>query len=298
MKLTNTPVTAHTFGDIPFSLKRDDLLHHQFSGNKARKLSAWLELEQPEITTLMSKGGVQSNSLYSMAALAKLKGWQLKFYVERIPSWLKNHPMGNYRGALELGAQIIETTDYNKVLEEHFREPHQTQNHTLIIPEGGHCEKAMSGIQRLAQEIIDWASQNAIQPVVVALPSGTGTTALYLHKFLKPAAIEVLTCPCVGGKQYLIEQFTALEESDFPHILELENKHHFAKLYEEDFRTWQQLCTDTGVEFDLLYDPMMWRCLSLWYPKNTDKHLLYVHQGGLLGNESMLPRYQRKFSSI
>ena len=90
----------------------------------------------------------------------------------------------------------------------------------------------------------------------------------------------------------------ALEESDFPHILELENKHHFAKLYEEDFRTWQQLCTDTGVEFDLLYDPMMWRCLSLWYPKNTDKHLLYVHQGGLLGNKSMLPRYQRKFSSI
>jgi 1-aminocyclopropane-1-carboxylate deaminase/D-cysteine desulfhydrase-like pyridoxal-dependent ACC family enzyme len=141
-------------------------------------------------------------------------------------------------------------------------------------------------------------SQNTTQPVAVALPSGTGTTALYLHKLLKPAGIEVITCPCVGGKQYLIEQFMALGESDFPHILELENKHHFAKLYKEDFHTWLQLCADTGVEFDLLYDPMMWRCLPLWYQQNTDKHLLYIHQGGLLGNESMLPRYQRKFGSI
>ena len=53
--------------------------------------------------------------------------------------------MGNYRGALELGAQIIEATDYNAVLEEHFREPHQTQSHTLVIPEEDTVKKLCQG---------------------------------------------------------------------------------------------------------------------------------------------------------
>ncbi len=132
----------------------------------------------------------------------------------------------------------------------------------------------------------------------MALPSGTGTTALYLSQILMPKNIEVLTCPCVGGKQYLKQQFDELGHfTYYPTILELENKHHFGKLYLQDYEIWQQLQDETDIEFDLLYDPMMWRCLLPWLDTNPDVSLLYIHQGGLLGNETMLPRYRRKYDA-
>ncbi|KJY83191.1 1-aminocyclopropane-1-carboxylate deaminase [Vibrio galatheae] len=295
MKLTNTPMTEHQFAGIPFYLKRDDQLHSHFSGNKARKFMALLEQDYPEVTTLISYGSAQSNSLYSLAALAAIKGWKLEFYVDRIPQWLADKPLGNYRGALELGAQIIATAAHQLHPQQYIDQIRQPDSTCLFLPEGGRSHLAKHGVEQLAREILSWTRYEPGNKVVVALPAGTGATALYLHRYLKAHSIPVLTCPCVGGKDYLISQFKELGESDFPDILELETKHHFAKLYEKDYQIWQQLLIETDVEFDLLYDPMMWQCLQSWYKENRDKRIIYIHQGGLLGNESMLPRYERKF---
>ncbi|MGF1910613.1 pyridoxal-phosphate dependent enzyme [Vibrio kasasachensis] len=295
MKLANTPITQHQFANIPFYLKRDDQLHPQFSGNKARKFMALLDNDYPEITTLIGYGSAQANSLYSMAALASLKGWQLEFYVDRIPNWLQQQPIGNYQAALELGAQIIAVNDSNQHPLNYIEQIRQPRGECLVVPEGGRCDLAEYGVTLLAKEILQWIHSQADKQFTVALPSGTGTTALFLHKALSPHGIEVLTCACVGGTEYLKAQFEQLGESDHPIVLELENKHHFGKLYQQDYRLWQQLSQDTGVEFELLYDPMMWRCILDWYAQNQHKQLIYVHQGGLLGNASMLPRYQRKY---
>ncbi|WP_062664595.1 pyridoxal-phosphate dependent enzyme [Grimontia celer] len=297
MKLSQTPVTQHTFGGSSFFLKRDDQLHPHFSGNKARKLMALLEIEDKNITHLIGYGSPQANSLLSLAALAKIKGWQLEFYVDRIPDWLKDNPIGNYRIALELGAEVIAVS---KLTDEPIH-PHdyiqakKLGEGYLYVPEGGRSPIAEQGVAKLAEEILDWVQSMQVENVCVALPSGTGTTALFLHKHLKAHGIEVLTCPCVGGKDYLVQQFEELGESCFPTVLEAPSKHHFGKLYLHDYQTWKALLEQTGVEFDLLYDPLMWRCLSEWLPENKDKSLLYVHQGGIIGNESMVPRYQRKY---
>lgn len=295
MKLADTPITQHQFTNIDFSLKRDDQLHSHFSGNKARKFMALLEQDFPQVTTLIGYGSAQANSLYSMAALANIKGWQLEFYVDRIPNWLAERPIGNYRGALELGAQIITTAESALHPHDYITQVRQPNEHCLVVPEGGRCSLAEYGVTQLALEILRWVEQHTNKQFVVALPSGTGTTALFLHKALKQHGIEVLTCACVGGSEYLSEQFHQLGESDHPTILAPNSKHHFGKLYQHDYAVWQQLLTETEVEFDLLYDPLMWQCLLNWYPNNSDKHIIYIHQGGLLGNESMLPRYQRKY---
>ena len=295
MKLSDTPITHHQFANIPFYLKRDDQMHPHFSGNKARKFMALLEPDFPQIKTLIGYGSPQANSLYSMAALAKMKGWQLEFYVDRIPNWLKEQPIGNYRGALELGANIITTAESGLHPHDYITQLRKADSSCLVVPEGGRCSLAEIGVKRLATEILTWTRLQSDKQFVVALPAGTGTTALYLHKALAPHNIEVLTCACVGGKEYLTKQFNQLGETDHPTILDLESKHHFGKLYQRDFEIWQQLLTETDVEFDLLYDPMMWQCLLNWSPNNLDKHMIYIHQGGLLGNESMLPRYQHKY---
>ena len=46
---------------------------------------------------------------------------------------------------------------------------------------------------------------------------------------------------------------------------------------------------DSGIEFDLLYAPAMWMALI----EQTDEEILYIHSGGVSGNESMLKRYQK-----
>ncbi|CCN48176.1 putative Tryptophan synthase beta superfamily [Vibrio nigripulchritudo MADA3029] len=299
MKLSASPVTYHQFEHFPFYLKRDDLLHPQFSGNKARKFMKLLEEEQQDIDTLIGYGSVQANSLYSLAALAKLKGWKLEYYVDHIPSYVTENPKGNYRAALELGASII---DPNKQpnpnglnCEQYIREIRKPNEKCLFIPEGGRCNLAEYGVKQLAEEIVAWQREQNIEKLTVALPSGTGTTSLYLQKHLEKYNIQVLTCACVGGNDYLKQQWQSLQEPSFPTILDSGKKHHFGKLYQADFDIWKKLKTQTDVEFDLLYDPLMWRCLMQEYTQEKQGTLLYIHQGGLLGNETMLPRYLRKF---
>ena len=48
-----------------------------------------------------------------------------------------------------------------------------------------------------------------------------------------------------------------------------------------------------GIEFDLIYAANMWHTL-LQHVDAIEDTILYVHSGGLIGNETMLDRYQHK----
>ncbi len=100
----------------------------------------------------------------------------------------------------------------------------------------------------------------------------------------------------MGDALYLKKQFAQLEsdESQHPTILNLDKKYHFGKLYRDYYKIWLKLRQQSGVEFDLLYDPKGWMTV-MEYPEIFSNPTLYIHQGGLIGNESMLPRYIRKY---
>jgi len=274
-----------------FYLKRDDLIHLDFSGNKARKFHYFLENDFPDINKLVSYGSSQSNAMYSMSVLAKMRGWEFEYEIDHLSDFLRDNPNGNYAGALENGMKMRVG-----------RSALSPTNNILFIEEGGRQKEAEYGIAILAQEIVDWRQENSIEELNIFVPSGTGTTALYLAKaFVGERAPRptVYTCPCVGDEAYLKKQFSEheIDEKYHPKILTLEKKHHFGKLYRENYKIWLELRQETGVEFDLLYDPLGWRTL-LAHPEVFDKPALYIHQGGVLGNESMLPRYERKYKDI
>jgi len=286
-----SPIDTISFKGHSFYLKRDDLLHPDFSGNKARKFHYFLENDFPDIKKIISYGSAQSNAMYSLSVLAKMRGWEFEYFVEHISDYLKEHPPGNYKAALENGMQIFVGRGV----------PSPTDN-VLLIEEGGRQKEAEYGIKLLAQEIVDWQKENNIKELNIFLPSGTGTTALFLQKAFvgeRTPRPTVFTCPCVGDSVYLKKQFSELEadEKYHPTILSLEKKHHFGKLYKDNYKIWLKLQQQTGVVFDLLYDPLGWRTL-LAHPEVLTKPLLYIHQGGVLGNESMLPRYERKYKDI
>jgi len=239
-----SPVQSITFQNQHFYLKRDDLIHPDFSGNKARKLYYFLKNDFPHIKKIVSYGSAQSNAMYSLSVLAKMKGWEFEYYVDHIADYLKENPHGNYAKALSFGM---------KVSIHHSAFSVQNSKNILFIEEGGRQKEAEFGIEILAQEIIDWQEKNNIKELNIFLPSGTGTTALYLQKNLLTLNTErltlVYTTPCVGDREYLKKQFSELEEDEkyHPIILTLEKKHHFGKLYKENYKIWLKLHQETGV---------------------------------------------------
>ena len=298
-----SPIEQICFKGVTLYLKRDDLIHADFSGNKARKFHYYLENEFPSIRKLISYGSSQSNAMYSMSVLAKMRGWEFEFTVDHLSEYLKENPHGNYAGALKNGMLLRQAQQpyIDQAKKQSLPEPAEGKA-TLCIEEGGRQKEAEYGIRILAQEIMDWQAEQGIEELNIFLPSGTGTTALFLQKaFLGEGAPRptVYTCPCVGDDAYLKKQFSMLQgdESLHPSILTLEKKHHFGKLYKENYKIWLELRQQTGVVFDLLYDPLGWRVM-LEHQVLFDKPLMYIHQGGLLGNESMLPRYERKYPEL
>ncbi|MGE4516881.1 MAG: 1-aminocyclopropane-1-carboxylate deaminase [Arcobacteraceae bacterium] len=283
MKIINSPVQKVNFNTFEIFVKRDDLLHHDFSGNKARKFLYFLERDFPSIKKVISHGSNQSNAMYSLSVLCRLKKWEFIYYTDHVSGFLAQNPMGNYKNALDNGMRLIQ----GKCVPENFEED------TLFIQEGGALKEAEFGIKKLALEIEEFAQTHRLDELEIFLPSGTGTTALFLQKNLP---FKVLTCACVGDETYLKKQFELLEKEPmtFPTILNRDKKYHFGKLYKEFYCMYKNLKEQTHIEFDLLYDPLGFIVLQNYLCNNPYKKILYVHQGGILGNVTMLQRYARK----
>ncbi|QQX82137.1 1-aminocyclopropane-1-carboxylate deaminase/D-cysteine desulfhydrase [Shewanella sp. KX20019] len=303
---THTPVDHIDFNGRRVFVKRDDLLHKDFSGNKARKFAYFLHHDFPGVSRLVGYGSPVANSLYSMSALAILKGWQLDFYTDHIAAQVLVSSKGNYAAAIENGANVI---DLSLVADRDGRSCKEyieqvvlpNDDKALYVPEGGRCLYARDGVHQLAREIVNWFESCQFDELTVFLPSGTGTTAVFLNEYfvLNKSCIKVKTCACVGGENYLKQQFSELisDTSFHPKILSSDKKYHFGKLYKAFYDIWRKV-GEQGIEFELLYDPQGWICVEQHLLANPEPAILYIHQGGLLGNATMLPRYQRKYAAV
>lgn len=285
-----SPFEQRTFQNQLFYLKRDDLLDKDFSGNKARKFHSFLTHDFPQIKRVVSSGSNQSNAMYSLSVLARLKEWEFIYVCDHIPNFLKENPMGNYKAALEKGMKIIASANRAEEVQRWLDEK------SLEVEEGGRQKEAEEGVKRLAEELLVDVKRHGLSDPYLFLPSGTGTTALFLQKHLP---FPVYTCPTVGDSAYLQKQWEVVEPNleRYPTILETKQKYHYGKLYVEFYVLWQRLKDEMGVEFDLVYDPVGWTALLEHLP-HLEGTPIYIHQGGILGNSSMEERYKRKKTII
>lgn len=295
---------------------RDDLLG-VFNGNKARKLEYFLSSNLAGITRLISHGSSQSNAMYSLSLFAKIRGLKFSYVVSHLSLNLRQNPVGNFKFALENDMELIVCEDRRKRARELACEPG-----AFYIEEGVAMSEAEQGFIKQAKEIEAWAEQMGFvreeesnlkhskfagklnlvdrlgqnelnldeKALDIFLPSGTGASATYLARNIK---FNVYTCPCVGDINYLKSEIAMLDPSSRVHILPPPRKYHFGDLRPELYDIWRKMLQDTGVEFDLIYDPVGLLTLSA----NLDKfrgEILYIHQGGQLGNISQLARYERK----
>lgn len=284
-----SPITPFVVDGRDFLVKRDDQIDPYLSGNKYRKLYTLLQTPKQRYNKIISYGGTQSNAMLALAALCHYKGWVFEYYTKPLSTTQLIEHQGNFAKALELGMQhkVIAHNNYQEYIT-------QLRFHldaaTLVVDQGGASKDVMEGMKVFAKEIAvqkEMLDANGIR--ALALPSGTGTSALFLAKAL--SHYTVYTVACVGGSEYLKEQMLSLCEALPTNlvILEPENKYHFAKPYKE-FYTMHTKLHHAGIEFDLLYAPLMWQELL----RQVDEKVMYVHTGGVTGNATMLARYKQK----
>ncbi len=290
MIFSSSPLQECSFKEKRVYVKRDDTLHVDFSGNKARKFYWFLRQDFSHVKRVVSYGSNQSNAMYSISVMAKMRGWKFLYFCNQIPSFLKQNPVGNYKYALQNGMQIMKSE--NRQQDARMC----TDKGDLVIEEGGRQKEAEFGIKILADELKKDTEKAGIENPYLFLPSGTGVTALFLQKNLP---FEVFTCSTVGGDEYLKKQFAEIDSSKsrFPTVLNGGRKYHYGKLYKELYELWYELKNDMGVTFDLMYDPIGWKKFLL-HVKSIEGTPIYLHQGGLIGNESMIERYERKYGKL
>ena len=278
-----TPVFSVTLNGREFLLKRDDLIDPYLSGNKYRKLYKLIHTPSTQYDRIVSYGGTQSNAMLSIAKVCRDKGWEFCYYSKPLAKVQKSSPKGNYRYALELGMRHFEIE--HELYKDFIASLTMLDDaRTLIIHQGGADRSAKEGIEELAKEI----KAQDLDVDAFATPSGTGTTALFLAHSLPE--YRIYTTPSVGDAPYLKEQMHSLGE--IPSnliILESEKKYAFGKPYKEFWQMYKQLKKQIGIEFDLLYAPLMWKMLL----EQTSEKICYIHSGGVMGNESMIERYGR-----
>ena len=272
-----------------FLVKRDDLLDPCLAGNKYRKLYSLIHTPSTHYDTVISYGGTQSNAMLAIASLCKKKGWKFLYYTKTLSQTQRLASCGNFAHSLALGMEHVEIED--ALYRDYIASLRLTMDkRTFLVDQGGAVEEAKEGLAVLAEEIRAQKISGAIPENVngFVTPSGTGTTALFLALALPE--YRIYTTPCVGNVEYLKEQMRAL--SALPEnliILPPKKKYHFAKPYREFIDIYKRLLK-SGIEFDLLYSPSMWQALL----EHVDENVLYIHSGGVSGNESMLQRYSQK----
>lgn len=262
-----------------FIVLRDDLLG-EINGNKARKLDFLKDIRLP-YKHLISYGSSQSNAMQAIALFANKNNYKFSFVVAR-----KCEITGNLKDAIDNNAIIYYA---NNPLEFAIT-LHKNDNESFLISEGVCEDYARFGFHKMAKEI------NALAKDIdfdVFLPSGTYTSAIYLEKYLNKLNpnIRVFTTSCVSADEYFIKQINKLNPNSNLKLLKTAKKYHFAHLYEELFI---MLMNIDELKFDLLYDGVGLKAIY----ENIDdfkENILYIHQGGLIGSNTLKERYLRKY---
>lgn len=195
------------------------------------------------------------------------------------------------------------------------------RKHSLWVPRGGAYASAEAGVAALAGEILNWWTRDRLDndgdddgldgvesgarprecsELRVFLPSGTGSTALFLARHLSSdTSISVVAVPCVGDAEHLHAQMEVLDVATgshavFPTILDPgsneRKRYRFGSPHPDMYNTWKRL-GEAGLDIDLIYAPRAWNAILMDNDEADGVAWLYVHTGGLEGVSSMLERY-------
>ena len=312
-------ITRFTLRGRSVWLKRDDLLSLPAgpTGNKARKLLSLSNRHPSELSDVLTYGGAQSNMMEALSALCSAKGWRLHYLThDAVPdeSVLVANKNSNYACAAQSGCFkhykvprsvydaahcYSDANDYNDMRDGLFQD-HGIPTDALWVPQGGSWPGATAGCKALANELGQLA-ELCEEGLTVAIPSGTGTTALLTAAHCGEN-VSVLALPCVGSGAQLKQQIERIAArcnvtTERVQVLEPIKRTGFGHPCKKILRSWKEVVAASEVEMDLVYGGPAWHILlqheHMW-TEGDGRQLCYVHSGGMRGHVTQLERYQRR----
>ncbi len=284
------PVTDKA--EITLYVKRDDLIHPLYGGNKIRKLKYnVLECKRQGKTGLLTCGGAYSNHIIATAAYGKEQGLKTKALI-RGEELLIENPTLKDAAALGMEFVFVSREDYRKIREDNtlaFELSNSNTNNFYFIPEGGTNAFAIEGVAELVDEI-------EIPFDYLATPCGTGGTFAGLMKGIKnrdaelsPRRTSLVVFSALKNGAYIIDEVAELLKEDFDKsTLALFTSEYifggYAKVKPELIDFVKTFEAQTGILLDPIYNgKMMFGLLdkieSGYFEKGSV--IVALHTGGL-----------------
>jgi 1-aminocyclopropane-1-carboxylate deaminase len=286
--------------DFIVHVKRDDLIHHEISGNKWRKLKYNLiKAQDAGCDTLITFGGAFSNQIAATAKAAQLSGFK-SIGIIRGEHINKENTTLNF--ASECGMHFIPVPihEYNERNNYNYHDQLKLEYPLAhIIPEGGSNFEGVSGAQEIIAELTE-------QYDFICCAIGTGTTAAGLI-LSKPKETKIL---CFNnfknpdGVREMISQKINLvlnhtdsiqEYQDDFEIIEGFSFGGYAKVDDSLKNFAREIYSTYKLPLDLVYTAKALYGLTKMFEKGAclpsgqeikkGSKILFYHSGGLQGNK-------------
>ena len=283
-------------------LKRDDLIHPEFGGNKWRKLKYNLiHARQKRFKTLLTFGGAWSNHIYATAAAAQHYG----FNSIGIIRGEKHIPLNaTLAFAEKCGMQLhyLNRADYRHKHESHYQKELKRQfGNIYILPEGGSNTLALKGCAEIVPEIDDELSDHFNTSCdVICCACGTGATLAGLISASKSLpnqrTPQVIGFSALKGGEFLsddVKKFIdeyASDTNDCNTNWHIEIDFHFGGYAKID-DTLRQFIKDFQAQYDIALDAVYTGKMFYGLFKRIEAGafspgttIVAIHSGGLQGN--------------
>lgn len=270
-----------TSADIYLSVKREDLIDPEISGNKWRKLKYNIaHAIAHDYGTLVTFGGAFSNHIYATAAAADRAGIASVGIIRG--EYDQHNPTLAYARSLGMQLYFVNRSAYReKERSKAVQKIILSIDRPYIIPEGGSNTLAKKGLAELAEEI------NATDSNIVLVSAGTGMTAAGILDHL--AVDKELWVFSSIKSDHLRDEILDLCNTDRRHQFRMITDQHYGgygKAPLELIQSINEFREETGIAVDPIYNgKLVCGLIEMIVQKQIDasKKYLWIHTGGLQG---------------
>jgi 1-aminocyclopropane-1-carboxylate deaminase len=297
-QITSSPLQVITHPllskqNITLSIKRDDLLDPNISGNKWRKLKYnLLYAEAHKIKHIVSFGGAFSNHIHALAAASHCFGFKTTGIIRGEPHYASNPTLSDaQRWGMQL--EFVDRKTYRNKDQADYLTLLQTEYpDAYIIPEGGSNQLATIGVEEVVKEIVASLSMQSAQPVdhIFTATGSAGTLAGLVSGALQYTPLTTIHGVAVlKDAQYLTNTVNTLVSQSDKVSWHLHTQFHeggYGKVSPELRLFCHAFTQQTAIPIEPIYTGKMfyalWQLIKQGYFAKGS-HIVAVHTGGLQG---------------
>lgn len=274
---------------VTLSIKRDDLLHPDISGNKWRKLKYNLDYaKNNNITQLLSFGGAFSNHIHALAAA----GFHFNFKTTGIirgEAHYASNPTLSQAQRWHMQLKFVDRKTYRLRDNQDYLNALQLQYpDAYLIPEGGSNQLALRGVEEVISELTEQI-QPPIDHVFTATGSAGTLSGLISGAIKHAPETQIHGVAVLKNADYLkktIKNFIPQHQQINWHLHTQFHEGGYAKVTPHLANFCSQFTAQTKIPIEPVYTGKMlyglWQLIAQGYfPAGT--HIVALHTGGLQG---------------